>query len=77
MNIIMTQKTKRIIFTIILIILIGIVLCTSAYMFNINQQEVQTNEAIISCKIIIGILTILLCVFIYHNLYFMSIIKEE
>lgn len=51
--------------------------CEYFIVLMVNQQEVQTNEAITSCKIMIGILTILLCISIYHNLYFMPIIKEE
>ena len=43
--------------------------CEYFVILAVNKQEVQTNEAIISCKIMIGILTIMLCGSFYLNSY--------
>lgn len=51
--------------------------CEYFVILAVNKQEVQTNEAIISCKIMIGILTIMLCGSFYLNSYYISIIKRD
>ncbi len=51
--------------------------CEYFVILAVNKQEVQTNEAIISCKIMIGILTIMLCGSFYLNSYYISIAKQK
>lgn len=51
--------------------------CEYFVILAVNKQEVQTNEAIISCKIMIGILTIMLCGSLYLNSYHISIMRQK
>lgn len=51
--------------------------CEYFIILAVNEQEVQTNEAIVSCKIMIGILTIMLCISFYFNSYYIPVLKKE
>ncbi len=51
--------------------------CEYFIILAVNKQEVQTNEAIISCKIMIGMLTIMLCASLYCNIHHISNNKQK
>ena len=51
--------------------------CEYFIILAVNKQEVQTNEAIISCKVMIGILSMMLCISMYYNSYHISNDKQK
>ena len=51
--------------------------CEYFIILAVSKEEVQENEAINSCKIMIGVLTIFLTLSIYGNLYINPIFNEE
>ena len=51
--------------------------CEYFIILSVNRDEIQQNEAISSCKIFIGGLSILLGISMYYNIYIDPIVKKE
>lgn len=51
--------------------------CEYFIILSVNKDEVQQNEAISSCKIFIGALSILLGISMYYNIYVEPIVRKE
>lgn len=51
--------------------------CEYFIILSVNKDEVQQNEAISSCKIFIGVLSILLGISMYNNIYVEPLVKKK
>lgn len=51
--------------------------CEYFIILSISEDEVQENEAIISCKVMIAVLTIVLGISLYGNLYVKPVFCED